>query len=418
MSKLIEELELRGLIKDCSNLEALTKRMETPITLYCGFDPTGDSLHVGHLLPIIMLKRFQDHGHHPLLIAGGGTGSIGDPGGKSIERPILSFEQIDKNVEGIKKHLSLLLNFEGDNAASIINNADWLKQIDLLAYLRDFGKFFNLNYMLAKDTVSSRLETGISYAEFSYMILQSIDYLELYKKYNCQLQIGGSDQWGNITAGLELIRKKEGDQAEAYALTLPLLVKADGNKFGKSEGGAVWLDENKTSAYDFYQFWLNTSDQDVIGFLKQLTFLPLDKVNSLELELSSEPEKRASQKALAYEMTCMIHGIEKCERAIEMSALLFANQFEKLSVDELKVCFKDIVPTVIEQDTDIITLLIDSGICSSKREARDLIKQGGISVNGHKIADETHVVTKVLAISQKLNVIRKGKKKYHLIEHQ
>lgn len=418
MSNLIQELTWRELIKDCSNLEGLTERLESPITLYCGFDPTGDSLHVGHLLPIVMLKRFQNYGHNPLLIAGGGTGSIGDPGGKSVERPILSFEQINHNVEAIKKHLSLLLDFDCENKALIINNADWLKPIDLLSYLRDYGKYFNLNYMLAKDTVSSRLDTGISYAEFSYMILQSIDYLHLYEKFGCQLQIGGSDQWGNITAGLELIRKKIGDQATAFALTIPLLVKADGNKFGKSEGGAVWLDKNKTSVYEFYQFWLNTSDQDVIGLLKKLTFLSQEKIEYLAEKLTNEPELRESQKALAYEMTSMIHGKKECDRAIEVSQLLFANQFEKLTVDELMVCFKDLNPFKVESDLSIVELLIQASVCSSKREARDLIKQGGISVNGKKIHEENVVVLKADAIGQQLSVIRKGKKKYCLIEHK
>lgn len=321
---LIEDLQYRGLINQMTDEEGLTKLLaEESVTLYCGFDPTADSLHIGHLLPILMLKRFQEAGHRPLPLVGGATGLIGDPSGKKAERTLNEKEVVDLWVERIKEQLSRFLEFkEGDNAAKMTNNYDWVGNMDVVSFLRDIGKNFGLNYMLAKDTVQSRIETGISFTEFTYMILQSLDFLRLYQNEGCRLQIGGSDQWGNITSGLELIRKSE-ENAKAYGLTVPLVTKSDGTKFGKTEGGAVWLDSEKTSPYEFYQFWINTDDRDVIKYIKYFTFLSHEEIEELNRKTKEEPEQRAAQKALAEEMTKLVHNEKALEQAIRISQALF-----------------------------------------------------------------------------------------------
>src|SRR5690606_31091753 len=356
---LLKDLEFRGLIHQVTDREGLEKLLnEEKIKLYCGFDPTADSLHIGHLLPILMLRRFQLAGHHPIALVGGATGLIGDPSGKKAERTLNDEETVAEWSERIKEQLSRFLEFEGvDNPAMMANNYDWIGKMDLITFLRDVGKNFGLNYMLAKDTVQSRIDTGISFTEFSYMILQSLDFLNLYEKENCRLQIGGSDQWGNITAGLELIRKTKED-AKAFGLTVPLVTKADGTKFGKTEGGAVWLDPEKTTPYEFYQFWINTDDRDVVKYLKYFTFLSHEEILELEKATETKPEERFAQKALAREMTKLVHGEEALEQAIRITEALFSGNIKELSVSEIEQGFKDVPSFVSEEENPNLVELL------------------------------------------------------------
>lgn len=399
--------------------EGLEKLLsEEKIKLYCGFDPTADSLHIGHLLPILMLKRFQEAGHHPIALVGGGTGLIGDPSGKKAERSLNEKEVVKEWSNRIKEQLSRFLDFESDeNPAMIANNYEWLGSLDVIQFLRDIGKNFGLNYMLAKETVQSRIETGISFTEFSYMILQSYDFLKLYQTQNCKLQIGGSDQWGNITAGLELIRKTEED-AKAYGLTLPLVTKADGTKFGKTEGGAVWLDKEKTTPYEFYQFWINTDDRDVIKYLKYFTFLSKEEIEELEQEVQTAPEKRAAQKRLAEEVTKLVHGEEALKQAIKISQALFSGSIQQLSAEEIRQGFKDVPSFELkEEGIGLIDLLVQAKISPSKRQAREDISNGAIYINGERQQKLEYVISEKDKIEGQFTVIRRGKKKYFLIKH-
>lgn len=414
---LLKDLQYRGLINQITDEEGLTKLLtEEKIKLYCGFDPTADSLHIGHLLPILMLRRFQLAGHHPIALVGGATGLIGDPSGKKAERTLNEKETVEGWVESIKNQLSRFLDFDrSENPAMMANNYDWTGQMDVITFLRDVGKNFGLNYMLAKDTVQSRLDAGISFTEFSYMILQSLDFLKLYETENCRLQIGGSDQWGNITAGLELIRKSKED-AKAFGLTIPLVTKADGTKFGKTEGNAVWLDPEKTTPYEFYQFWINTDDRDVVKYLKYFTFLSHEEIEELEKATAKQPEKRLAQKALAEDVTKLVHGEEALNQAIRISEALFSGNIKELNGAEIEQGFKDVPSyTNTEAEIGLVDLLVAAKISPSKRQAREDIQNGAIYINGDRVTDVGYVLGNTDKIEGKFTIIRRGKKKYYLI---
>ncbi|WP_026560792.1 tyrosine--tRNA ligase [Bacillus sp. J37] len=420
MSELLNDLKFRGLVNQVTDEEGLAKVLEEgDIKLYSGFDPTADSLHIGHLLPVLTLRRFQLNGHHPIGLVGGATGLIGDPSGKKAERTLNTADIVQDWSNRIKGQLSRFLDFENEkNPAIIVNNFDWIGKLDVISFLRDVGKNFGINYMLAKDSVQTRIETGISFTEFSYMILQSYDFLNLYQNNDCKLQIGGSDQWGNITAGLELIRKSEED-SKAYGLTIPLVTKADGTKFGKTEGGAIWLDAEKTSPYEFYQFWINTDDRDVMKYLKYFTFLTHEEILELENEVATAPEKRSAQKALAEEVTKLVHGEEALQQAIKISAALFSGDIKQLTAGEILEGFKDVPTTEIEEgEIGLIDLLIQAKISPSKRQAREDISNGAIYINGDREQDLTKVITNEDKIEGKFTVIRRGKKKYFLIRYK
>ncbi|BBU40523.1 MULTISPECIES: tyrosine--tRNA ligase [unclassified Aeribacillus] len=417
MNALLEDLKYRGLINQVTDEEGLDKLLsEEQVKLYCGFDPTADSLHIGHLLPILTLKRFQEAGHQPIALVGGATGLIGDPSGKKQERTLNEKETVKQWSERIKEQLSRFLDFEKEgNPAILANNYDWIGPLDVITFLRDIGKSFGINYMLAKETVQSRIETGISFTEFSYMILQSYDFLKLYQTYDCRLQIGGSDQWGNITSGLELIRKTE-ENAKAYGLTLQLVTKADGTKFGKTEGGAIWLDKEKTSPYEFYQFWINTDDRDVIKYLKYFTFLSKEEIEQLAEEVKNTPEKRSAQKALAEEVTKLVHGEEALKQAVKISEALFSGNIKALTAEEIKQGFKD-VPSyeTTENEIGLVDLLVQAKISPSKRQAREDIGNGAIYINGERVQELDYIVSEKDIIEGQFAVIRRGKKKYFLI---
>ncbi len=412
--ELLEDLQFRGLINQMTDEEGLRKLLnEEKVKLYVGFDPTADSLHIGHLLPILMLRRFQLAGHQPVALVGGATGLIGDPSGRKTERTLNSVEVVAGWVKSIQNQLSQFLDFDtNENPAIMANNYDWISKMDVISFLRDVGKHFGLNYMLAKDSVQSRLETGISFTEFSYQILQSLDFLKLYETENVRLQVGGSDQWGNITAGLELIRKTKGDDAKAFGLTVPLVTKADGTKFGKSEGNAVWLDPEKTTPYEFYQFWINTDDRDVVKYLKYFTFLSHEEILELEKATEEVPEKRLAQKALAEDVTKLVHGEEALQQAIRISDALFNGDIRELSATEIEQGFKD-VPSYINNDETIglVDLLVNAKISPSKRQAREDIQNGAIYINGDRKTDLQYILSSEDKIEGKYTVIRRGKKK-------
>ncbi|MFF2093742.1 tyrosine--tRNA ligase [Paenibacillus sp. NPDC058174] len=415
---IIDELEWRDAINQQTDAEGLRELTNTKaVSLYCGVDPTGDSMHIGHLIPFMMLKRFQLAGHRPVILIGGATGTIGDPSGRQTERSLQTMEQVQANVDALTAQLKKLFVTEGDNEVRMVNNYDWTHKINVIDFLRDYGKNFSINTMLAKDVVSSRLDSGISFTEFSYQILQSLDYLHLYQHEDVQLQIGGSDQWGNITSGLDLIRKKEGSEAKAFGLTIPLMLKADGTKFGKTAGGAVWLDPNKTTPFEFYQFWANTDDRDVIKYLKFFTFLDKAEIDSLAEKVQTEPHKREAQKALAEEMTRFVHSEELLEQAKRITAALFSGDIRSLTADEIEQGFKE-MPT-FEAGTEsknIIDWLVDLGIEPSKRQAREDITKGAISMNGERVSDVELTVTAEHAIGGRFIIIRKGKKNYSLVK--
>ncbi|GEL77175.1 tyrosine--tRNA ligase [Tenuibacillus multivorans] len=420
---IIEDLKARGLFNQVTDEEGLEKHLnDKTVSLYCGFDPTGDSLHIGHLLPVIILKRFQKAGHRPIALVGGGTGMIGDPSGRNEERQLNDASVVEHYSNRLKEQLSHLIDFTDDHKGAIaVNNLDWLNDMTVIELLRDVGKHFSVNYMLAKDSVESRIENGISFTEFSYMLLQSLDFLKLNQNQDCTLQIGGSDQWGNITAGLELIRRtsEEGEEVKAYGLTFPLITKADGSKFGKTAGGAIWLDPDKTSPYEFYQFWVNADDRDVIKFLKYFTFLSLDEIAELEKEVEEQPEQRTAQRRLAEEMTELVHGDEALDQAIRISNALFKGDIKALNKDEIEAGFKDVPSHALEEsEKGLIDLLVEANISSSKRQAREDIKNGAIYINGEREQDMKYVVDDQDKIDGAFTVIRRGKKKYFLIRHQ
>ncbi|MGY0400408.1 tyrosine--tRNA ligase [Carnobacterium jeotgali] len=417
---IIDELEWRDAINQQTDEAGLKKLIDQKaVGLYCGVDPTGDSMHIGHLIPFMILKRFQLAGHRPVIVIGGATGSIGDPSGKSEERVLQTSEQVQNNVDKLTRQMEKLFD-AGKNEKSIrmVNNLDWTKEISLLDFLRNIGKSFNVNTMLSKDIVASRLETGISFTEFTYQILQSIDFLHLYQHEDVQLQIGGADQWGNITAGLEYIRKQEGSEAEAYGLTIPLMLKADGTKFGKTAGGAIWLDAEKTTPYEFYQFWLNQDDRDVVKYLKYFTFLTKEEIDTLAEKIATEPHKRAAQKTLASEMTLFVHGEQALKDAEKITAALFSGDVKSLTADQIEEGFKN-MPTfeAPKEERNIVEWLVDVvGIEPSRRQAREDIKNGALSMNGEKVTDVEAIVTPENSFDERFILIRKGKKKYFLVK--
>ncbi|WHX39634.1 tyrosine--tRNA ligase [Mesobacillus sp. AQ2] len=418
--ELLKDLEWRGIIYQQTDEEGMKDLLsKEKISLYCGVDPTADSMHIGHLLPFLTLRRFQNAGHRPIVLVGGATGLIGDPSGKSEERKLQTLEQVQINVDGIKKQLGKIFDVEGDNGALMVNNYDWAGSMDVVTFLRDFGKHVGVNYMLAKDTIASRLETGISFTEFTYTILQAMDFFHLYEKHDCKLQIGGSDQWGNITTGLELIRKMSAEGSKAYGMTIPLVTKADGTKFGKSESGAVWLDPEKTSPYEFYQFWINTADADVVKYLKFFTFLEKEEIEALEKAVEEEPHLRKAQKALAEEMTRMIHGEEALQQAIRISAALFSGDIKNLSADEIRQGFKDVPSFTVEgeEEQGLVDLLVAAKISPSKRQAREDVSNGAVSLNGERVTDTAYVLSDADKIEGQFTIVRRGKKKYFMIKY-
>jgi tyrosyl-tRNA synthetase len=419
---LVKELTWRGLVQDImpGTEEQLQKE---PTTAYIGFDPTSDSLHIGSLVPILLLLHLQKAGHKPVALVGGATGMVGDPTGKSEERNLLNEEQLEKNLLGIKKQLSKFLDFNasGPTSAQIVNNYDWFKGISFIDFLRETGKFITVNYMMAKDSVKKRIEgeTGISYTEFAYQLMQGYDFYWLFKKMNCKLQMGGSDQWGNITTGTELIRRKVG--GEAFGMTCPLIKKADGGKFGKTEKGNVWLDAEKTSPYQFYQFWVNSSDEDAEQWIKIFTFLPENQIEELIKSHKADPGLRILQKALSRELTIFVHSEEEYKKAVETSEKLFANvsaPAESLSVDDLEgmegVVKFDMDEKLIS-GADLLNVLVEAKIFPSKGEARKMIQQGGLSINRNKISDPSFKLDSQLLLHKKYILIQKGKKHHYLL---
>ena len=407
--KLYDELKWRGLINDVSSDEVEHLINDTKVKFYIGTDPTGDSLHIGHFSSFLICERLRRAGHTPVILVGGATGLIGDPK-PSKERPMISYEQVNHNIKCLKAQIEKV--FPG---VEIVNNIDWCKDVNFLDFLRDYGKYFNINYMLDKDIIRRRLDSGITFTEFSYMIMQALDFEYLFKEQGVTMQIAGQDQWGNITAGIELIRKK--DEKEAYAFTMPLITKADGTKFGKTEGGAIWLDKSKTSSYEMYQFFLNAEDTKVIDYLKKLTFLPKERIDELEISLQNEPHLRLPHKALAEEVITFLHGHEEYEHAVAISEALFKGNIKDLTVDEILMCFKGLPKNNAEKEINLVDALVLCNAAQSKREARDFINGGGVSVNGEVVKDINFIVSAANAFGNKYTVIRRGKKNYYLIEH-
>ncbi|CCY28720.1 tyrosine--tRNA ligase [Acholeplasma sp. CAG:878] len=403
--KIYDELVWRGLIQEISSPDLIEKLNNGGMTFYIGTDPTADSMHIGHYSSFLISRRLKQAGHTPLLLVGGATGMIGDPK-PDTERPMITKEEVEKNVQGLKSQAEKIFGFE------VVNNYDWTKDINVIDFLRDYGKYFNVNYMIAKDKVKSRMETGITYAEFSYMILQALDFLELFETRNCELQVAGSDQWGNITSGIELIRKKTGK--EAYGMVMPLVTDSTGKKFGKTEGNALWLDKNKTSSYEMYQYLVNLEDSMIIKYLKMLTFLSKEEIEELEKINNEKPELRVAHKALAKAIITDLHGASEYEKAEKISTLLFGGEVHGLSADDIISNLKTIPTVKIKENTKIVDLLVDNNICSSKREAREMLSSNAISLNNEKVTDENLEVTKEIAIDSKIVLIRKGKKKYFL----
>ena len=407
--KLFEELKWRGLIKDIAGEDIEKKLNDERITFYWGTDPTADSLHLGHYSSLLTAKRLSNYGHKPILLVGGATGLIGDPR-PTAEREIISKEELNKKLLGIKNQVNKIF----DGKAIIVNNFDWIKDMNYIDFLRDVGKYINVNYMLSKDIINRRLETGITYAEFSYTLIQGYDFLHLFEKYNCILQAEGSDQWGNITTGLDLIKKKTGK--DAYAFTMPLVLDAHGNKFGKSEGNALWLDLNKTSSYELYQYLINTDDSMCESYLKIFTFLTPDEIIDIVKKHNENPHLREAQKILAREIITDLHGKEEYEKALKISEILFKGDIKNLDSKDIESVFKNVLNYEISEEMNVVDLLVKAQICSSKREAREFIITNSITINGDKINDVDFVISKSVAIDNKFIVIRRGKKKYYLIK--
>ena len=412
---IIEELEWRGLIKDLSNEEEVKKLLSKPQTIYCGFDPSAASMHVGNFVMISMLMRLQKAGHKIIAVVGGATGMIGDPSGKSKERNLLGDEALKENTQRIKEQLERFIDLTNPEKGMILNNSDWISKLDVLTYLRDYGKYFPINYMINKDIVASRLQSGISYTEFSYMILQSIDFLTLYRNHNCRIQIGGGDQWGNLTSGLELIRKTEGVETEVGVFTVPLLLDQNGKKFGKSEQGALYLDPKMCSPYRLYQYFINVSDDDAARYLKVFSFKTPEEINKIIEEHYANLGARIAQKALATELLTIIHGEEKMQEAINMANTFFSGDFKSLKEDQIMELLGS---SLIEQNEGLLLedLLINIKAASSKREAREFIKGNSVSLNGDKVNDPVMVIDKNSALYDKYVIVRRGKKNYYLVK--
>lgn len=412
---IIDELEWRGAINQTTDKEALKELTENKnIGLYCGTDPTGDSLHIGHLIPFMILKRFQLAGHHPVIIIGGGTGAIGDPSGRKTERTLQTESQLEHNKKALTEQMKKLFGTEN---FTIVDNYTWLKNFTMIDFLRDFGKLFNVNTMLNKEVVASRLDSGISFTEFTYQILQAVDFLHLYQNNSVQLEIGGSDQWGNITAGIDLIHKVEGPDAKVYGLTIPLMLKADGTKFGKTAGGAIWLDPKKTSPYEFYQFWINQDDRDVVKYLKYFTFLSREEIEDLAEKTEKEPWKRAAQKRLAEEVTKFVHGEEGLKEAQMITEALFSGNVKSLSVPQIEQALKNAPSAEATHEAkNIVEFLVETKIEPSKRQAREDVKNGAIYVNGERQNDIDFIIEPDNDFDGKYVIIRKGKRKYTLVK--
>ncbi len=403
--KLYEELKWRGLIQDISDEKLIDKLNNESLTFYIGTDPTADSMHIGHYSSFLISKRLAKAGHKPILLVGGATGLIGDPK-PTAERPMISKEEVEHNFIGLKKQAEDIFGFE------VVNNFDWTKDINVIDFLRDYGKYFNINYMLAKDKVKSRLESGITYAEFSYMILQALDFMYLFENRDCVLQVAGSDQWGNITSGIELIRKKLGK--EAYGMVMPLVTDSNGVKFGKTEGNALWLDKNKTSSYELYQYLINLEDSMIIQYLKMLTFLSREEIEELEVKNKENPHLREAHKALAREIITDLHGLKEYEKAVKMSEALFTGEFSSFGKSEIETLFNNYNKIEVFSNKNIVDLLIDMGIASSKREAREYVTGNAIAINGVKVSDLEYVVSDKDFIDETYIIIRRGKKNYYI----
>lgn len=401
-----EELVWRGLIKDCSSPKIENMLNNEKVTFYIGTDPTGDSLHIGHYSSFLISKRLKQAGHNPILLVGGGTGLIGDPK-PTAERAMISKDEVAHNFACLKKQAQDVFGFE------VVNNYDWIKDINTLDFLRDYGKYFNINYMLNKDIVARRLDEGITFTEFSYMILQALDFMHLYENRNCIMQVAGQDQWGNITAGIELIRKKLGK--EAYGFTMPLVTKADGTKFGKSEGKAIWLDKNKTSSYELYQFLVNSEDSKVIEYLKTLTFLSREEIEDLEEKTKIDAGRREAQKALAKAVVIDLHGEEEYEKALKITNAFFKGNIKDLTSDELEDALHGFDSIAVDDHMPLLDVLVQAKIASSKREAREWIKQGSIQINGERIKDCEFIVSSTHAITTNKTIIKRGKRNYYVI---
>lgn len=402
--KLFDDLKWRGLIKDISSPELERKLNEESLTFYIGTDPTADSMHIGHFSSFLIATRLARYGHQPILLVGGATGLIGDPK-PSNERQMITKEEVQKNVDGLTKQAKEIFGFE------VVNNYDWTKDVNILDFLRDYGKYINVNYMLDKDIISRRLDSGITFCEFAYTLLQGMDFVHLYEDKGVTLQVAGSDQWGNITTGIELARKK--NDVELYGMTMPLVLDANGVKFGKTEGNALWLDKNKTSSYELYQYLINSDDAIVIDYLKKLTFLTKEEIEVIEKEHVAAPEKRIAQKVLAHEVITFLHGEEEFNKAVHISEALFSGNIKELSLDEIKDGMKDVPNFEIEEGT-LIDVLVNNKIANSRREAREFLNAGSIILNGDKVTDENMLITKSSAIEEKVVIIRKGKKKYYM----
>lgn len=402
---LYEDLKWRGLIQDISDEVLIDKLNNESLTFYIGTDPTADSMHIGHYSSFLISKRLAKAGHKPILLVGGATGLIGDPK-PTAERPMISKEEVEKNFKGLKEQAERIFGFE------VVNNYDWTKDINVIDFLRDYGKYFNINYMLAKDKVKSRLESGITYAEFSYMILQALDFMHLYETRGCTLQVAGSDQWGNITSGIELVRKKLGK--EVYGMVMPLVTDSNGVKFGKTEGNALWLDKNKTSSYELYQYLINLEDSMIIQYLKMLTFLSKEEIEELEVKNNENPHLREAHKALAREIITDLHGEEEYQKAVMMSEVLFTGEFKKLTKEEIEEVFKGYKKISVGNNQSIVDLLINMGIASSKREAREFITSNAISINGEKVNDLEYVINDNDFMYGEYIIVRRGKKNYYI----
>ena len=405
---LFEELKWRGLIDNVTSPDLEEKLNRGGMTFYIGTDPTADSMHIGHFSSLLTAKRLADHGHHPLMLVGGATGFIGDPKA-SGERNMLTKETLEHNFHALHEQIERVFGFE------MVNNLDWTKDITVIDFLRDYGKYFNVNYMINKETVKRRLESGISYTEFSYMILQSLDFLHLYEEKNCTLQIGGQDQWGNITSGLELIRKKHGNDVECYGLTMPLITKADGTKFGKSESGTVWLDAKKTSPYEMYQFLVNSEDAKVIEYLKRFTFLDKEEIDRLEECVAQEPHLREAQKALAREVVTFLHGSAAYETALKITNALFKGNIRDLNADEQRDALNSMEKRSLQEPTDLASMLVTTKIASSKREAREWIKSGSIQINGERVKEETLMIDPSHVLVDDMILVKRGKRNYYVV---
>ncbi len=419
---LLQSLDARGLIAQVSDAERLDAHLNSGSrTLYAGFDPTADSLHIGNLVPLLALRRFQLAGHRPIALVGGATGLIGDPGGKAEERALNDRDVVAGWVERIRAQVERFVDFEGNNAAQVVNNLEWTADLDVLTFLRDVGKHFSVNAMMQKESVRARLtaiDKGISFTEFSYMILQSMDFAELAKRYGCSLQIGGNDQWGNITAGMDLVRRTLG--REAFALTVPLVTKADGTKFGKTESGSVWLDPKKTSPYTYYQFWLNSADADAVRFLKIFSMLELEEIDTLAASVEEAPQQRLAQRRLAEEVTRLTHGAAGLSAAQRITAALFGEGLSQLTLDDFEQLALDgmAVTTIDPSEPSLLGFLATSRLAQSKGAARKLLQSKGVSVNGEVVSDDAFSLSRNRALHGKYQVIRRGKKVWHLGVHE